>query len=113
MTLKHGQDSKLIVELVDQYATENPSRVWAAVLVNESDLSKGFKDITYGQLANAINHAAFWLQNHLPPASRAFETVAYAGPKDLRYPIVALAVVKTNRKVILRDILPWPRFGVD
>jgi len=91
--------SRFIITLVDQYAFEDPSRVWAAVPIEEDDLSKGFKNITFAELSNAINHAATWMQKNLPIALELFETIAYAGPKDLRYPIIALAAAKVDRKV--------------
>jgi hypothetical protein len=99
MEVNKDLGSRFIVNLVDQYAIEEPSRVWAAVPIEETDLSKGFKNITFAELSNAINHAATWMQKHLPPALEKFEAIAYAGPKDLRYPIIALAAAKVDRKV--------------
>lgn len=90
---------RLLVTLIDQYAATDPSPVWAVVPTDEGDLSKGFKDITYREFANAINIAAAWLQDHLPPLEQDFETIAYAGPKDVRYPVIAVAAAKLRRKV--------------
>jgi hypothetical protein len=92
--------SRLLPTLVDHYATDNVSRVpWATIPIDNTDLSQGFKDITYSQLANAVNHAAGWLLKNLPAATTEFETIAYVGPKDIRYPILTLAVAKLGRKV--------------
>ncbi|KAF2179124.1 putative AMP-binding enzyme [Zopfia rhizophila CBS 207.26] len=101
MAVDDKPGSRLLVALIDEHATTDPLRVWAAVPVDDGDLTKGFHDITYRAFANAINHAACWLQNHLPPAAGPFETVAYAGPKDIRYPIIAVAVAKVGRKLLL------------
>lgn len=90
---------RLLVSVVDEYAKDSPSRVWAVVPLDEGNLAKGFKDITYFTLANAVNHAASWLQKVLPPPGAPFETVAYAGPKDIRYPVLAIAAAKVGRKV--------------
>jgi acyl-CoA synthetase (AMP-forming)/AMP-acid ligase II len=90
---------RLIVALIDQYAASDPSPVWAVVPIDEGDLSKGFREITYREFANAINTAAAWLQDHLPFPERDFETIAYSGPKDIRYQIVAVAAAKLRLQV--------------
>ncbi|MCJ1388063.1 hypothetical protein MMC18_000907 [Xylographa bjoerkii] len=93
---------RLIVSLIDSIAIEDPGRAWASVPIDDSDLSKGFKDISYKELAIAINHSAHWLQEHITDNVRGeFETLAYAGPKDLRYPILAVAAVKCGKKLLL------------
>ena len=99
MATKTQLGCRLLVTLIDQYAATEPSPVWAVVPVDEGDLSKGFKDMTYREFANAINIAAAWLQDRLPHFEQGFETIAYAGLKDIRYPIIAVAVAKLRRKV--------------
>lgn len=90
---------RLVVSLIDQYSKESPERVWASVPQVETNLAKGFKDITYRHLANAINHASCWLDATLGKSNGSFETFAYGGPKDLRFPILAVAAVKVGRQV--------------
>ncbi|CAI6333958.1 unnamed protein product [Periconia digitata] len=95
------KNSNLLISLVDAYSKEEPPRVWAMLPNDDDDLSRGFRDVTYRQLSNAVNHAAHWLLQSLPPAVEPFGTVAYVGPKDIRHSIVALAVGKLRRKVLL------------
>lgn len=90
---------RLIVSLIDSFAKDDPAKVWASIPVDDEDLSKGFRDIHYAQLSNAINHAAWWLDSTLGRSKHPFETFAYAGPKDLRYPILTVATVKVGRQV--------------
>ncbi|MCJ1465426.1 hypothetical protein MMC07_004044 [Pseudocyphellaria aurata] len=92
---------RLVVSLIDRYSKESPERVWASVPQDESNLAKGFKDITYRNLANAVNHASWWLDASLGKSNGSFETFAYAGPKDLRFPILAVAAVKVGRQILL------------
>ena len=92
---KIGQ--RLISSLIDEYAANDPSRVWASMPVANEDLSRGFQDITYGRFANAIDTATWWLQGRL---EKQVETVAYAGPKDLRYAILAVAALKLGKKAL-------------
>ena len=67
---------------------------WASVLVDEEDPSKGFKFGTYKQFANATNCAAWWIKENVGGTPGDFKTLAYAGPKGLRYPRLAVAVVR-------------------
>lgn len=84
--------------MIDYYAAEAPEKVYACVPKSE-DLSAGLLDVTYKQFANAINHAAWWLCAELGTCKESFDTFAYAGPKDLRYPILAVAAAKVGRRV--------------
>ena len=98
---------RLIGRLIDEYAANDPTRVWASIPVDDNDLSRGFQDITYKQFANAINHAAWWLKGQLVAKNKdngngsptETFTFAYAGPKDLRCPIIAVAALKLGNQV--------------
>lgn len=58
-----GQKGKrLLANVIDFYSSNDPTRVWATAPVDDEDLSKGYKDITYEEYANAINHASWWLK---------------------------------------------------
>lgn len=58
-----GQKGKrLLANVIDFYSSNDPTRVWATAPVDDEDLSKGYKDITYKEFANAINHASWWLK---------------------------------------------------
>lgn len=99
MTSSEDVGARLLVAQIDKLAADT-SRIWASIPVDDESLSKGFQDVTYTAFANAINRAAIWLHNKLPAAVQQFETVAYCGPKDIRYPILAVAVAKVGRKVL-------------
>ena len=99
MVSKEERGKRLLANVIDSYAINDPERVWVSAPVDNEDLVKGFRDITYKQFANAINYASWWLKEKTAPAAPLFETVAYAGPKDLRYPILALAAVKCGKQV--------------
>lgn len=98
---------RLIGSLIDDYAANDPTRVWAAIPIDDNDISQGFQDITYKQFANAINHATWWLKRELEIKNRGdvngnpaeTSTFAYAGPKDLRCAIIAVAALKLEKKV--------------
>lgn len=95
--VQHGE--RLAISLVDEHARTIPQSPWVSVPINDHDMSKGYKDITWSQFANAINYAAHWLEHSLPRSEKAFQCFAYVGPKDLRYPILAMAAGKVGKVV--------------
>ena len=96
---------RLLPTVIDHYAKSAPHSVWASIPRDENDLSRGFRDITYREFGNAINHASWWLENNnlgstISSNNGVFqETFAYIGPKDLRYPVLAVAAAKVGKKV--------------
>ena len=95
---KRGQ--RLLPITLDRIALTQPYRPWISVPLNNSDISKGFIDITFKQFANAINHAAAWLESSVGNVG-LFEVFAYEGPADARLAIIAVAAAKVGWKVFL------------
>ncbi|KPM41877.1 hypothetical protein AK830_g4721 [Neonectria ditissima] len=95
---------RLLVNIVDHIAKTDPSRPF--IFVPQSSIpSAGWKPITFGQLANAINHVAYEVRTRLSalqkqPQRDQFPTLAYIGPNDARYVIVMLACVKAGHKAL-------------
>ncbi|CAG8909802.1 unnamed protein product [Penicillium egyptiacum] len=104
--MKHGE--RILVSVVENRASNNSGNPWVSVPVDDQDLSQGYKDINFRQLNNYANHAAQWLTESLPQTSEPFQCVAYAGPKDLRYPILALAAAKVQKVLVLPSPLITP-----
>lgn len=97
---------RLIPSTLDHIAKVNPNKVFGSLPVSNTDLEAGFKDLTYGQIANAINGVAWWLEREIG-RSDDYETLAYLAPNDFRYPIFAVAAVKAGYKVSLHLSCPW------
>lgn len=89
-----------LIQLLDHYAKTEPDRAYLSIPVDQKDLSAGFKDVSYGAFANAVDHCVHWLNSVLPLATEPFETVAYSGPRDIRYPMLACALAKLERKLL-------------
>ena len=87
---------RIISSLIDDLARETPHRCFCS-LPRTTRIEDGFRDITYGVLANAINRIAWWIQEKLG-RNEDFETLAYVGPPDLRYIVVTIAAQKTGYK---------------
>ena len=89
--------ARLLPRVVDDLARSNPQRVFASVPL-ASDVSQGFRDIKMADVAQAVDYLAWWLQEHVGN-STSFETLAYMGIPDIRYPVLFLAAVKCGYKV--------------
>lgn len=90
---------RLLSALVDERAASNHERPFAVIPRSaQTEAGYGYHDITYRVLADAVNRCAYWIIEVLGMSS-SLETVVYVGPNDLRYQILALAVVKTGHVV--------------
>lgn len=90
---------RLVPTVIDEKATSTPRAVWCSLPYDDSDLSKGYEDITYATLSNAINKLSWIIYDNFGPSDR-FETIAYMGKPDIRYHIVQTAVAKTGYQVL-------------
>ncbi|KAI9035183.1 putative AMP-binding enzyme [Aspergillus affinis] len=96
----HGK--RILASVIEARAQEGPrTESWISLPVNDKDLSAGFRDVSFWQLNNAANHAARWLNRALPATTEPFQPFAYAGPKDLRYAVLAVAAAKVQKVMVL------------
>jgi acyl-coenzyme A synthetase/AMP-(fatty) acid ligase len=98
--------TRLLPTLIDEIATKTPTRIYASIPKNDTDLSQGFKNVTYAEFAQAIDACSRWLDETLGKAADGtFPTFAYFGPRDPGYCIVVVAAAKVGRKVLLASHL--------
>jgi acyl-coenzyme A synthetase/AMP-(fatty) acid ligase len=96
MVLKDGPQ-RLLPKIIDFNAETHPTKLYAIFPKSEL-LSDGLYEFTYKQFADSINQISWWLDESIGK-SQSFDTIAYIGPKDIRYSILAVAAIKTGRKV--------------
>lgn len=97
----------LIPTLVDKRAALTPHNVYAEYPFSPHTYDQGYRRILFTDLANAVNGIAWWLHQTLGP-SHNFETLAYIGPNDIRYPAIILGAVKAGYTV-RSPSFPWIR----
>ncbi|KAL8788720.1 MAG: hypothetical protein Q9213_001534 [Squamulea squamosa] len=102
-TRKSEYGSRLLPQVLDELAANESERIYAA-FPKTADLKDGFRTVTMAQMAQAVNHMAWWLKDNIGTSS-SFETISYLGVPDIRYAIVFLAAVKCGYKVLF----PSPR----
>ena len=88
---------RLLPVLIDDIAASDPERVFASIPLT-TEPSAGFRDVNFADLSKAIDRCSWWVKEQVG-RSTSFETVAYIGPLDLLYHILAFACVKTGHKV--------------
>ena len=95
--------------MLDDNALSSPNRVFACIPAGQ-EVSAGYKDITFRQLADAVNHRAHWLEQSFG-RSKNLETLTYLAIPDLRYTIMFLAAIKCGYKVsVLISKAGWCQF---
>ncbi|KAL9094874.1 MAG: hypothetical protein Q9165_002823 [Trypethelium subeluteriae] len=90
----------LLPNHVDRLARETPQALYAEYPVSPLNYDEGYRQITYRDYANAINGAAWWLSDVLGQ-SKEHEVLAYIGPNDIRYTVLALAALKAGYVLFL------------
>lgn len=97
---KPSCEGRLVVDIVDEVAASDPSRPFIYT-PRTNKPEDGWEPISYGELANAVNHVARLIAATVKRDSlEDFPTIAYVGPSDVRYPVVMLASIKAGCKAL-------------
>ncbi|KAH8810616.1 hypothetical protein F5884DRAFT_257643 [Xylogone sp. PMI_703] len=88
----------LIPHAIDDLGRDEPDRILYE-FPRHNDLTQGFQSVSAGVFANAINRAAWYLEDSLGKGVN-FETLGYIGPGDLRYLILTVAAIKAGYKML-------------
>jgi hypothetical protein len=91
--------TRLLTQTLDSITLETPERVYASIPISEN-VSDGFRDVTFRDVANGVNYFAHQLES-LYGRSSCHETLMYVGIPDLRYIMVFLGAIKCGYKVRL------------
>ena len=85
--------------ILDDRAASTPDRTYASIA--RADWRRdGYQDVSYRQIANAVQKMSWWLDEKLDTVD-SIDSLAYMGPNDLRYLFLIMAATKTNRRVSL------------
>lgn len=89
---------ELFPDIINRLGRESPERVFCAV-PRGSEVSDGFRDVTFRMFANATSRAAWFIEQSIG-TSTTCETICYLGPSDLRYCILVIAAAKAGYKTL-------------
>ncbi|KAF5360227.1 hypothetical protein D9757_011887 [Collybiopsis confluens] len=94
------RQSRLLPVILSTLARDTPERVYACIPKSEDIAKDGYSNITYRQFLNAVDNAAWWLDEIFDEKGQG-EVFTYMGPRDLRYGILLIAGIKTGRVIFL------------
>lgn len=94
MTSRNWRD-ELVPNIIDHIAEVDPEAFYAEYPVSTLTYDHGYRKITFGDFASAVDCVAWWMHETLGPA-KDFEVLAYTGPNDLRYSALILSAVKSG-----------------
>ncbi|KAF4310078.1 putative nrps-like enzyme [Botryosphaeria dothidea] len=88
---------------IDDIAASAPSRAWM-ITPRTSDIHGEWRTITFDEFAKAVNGTARWIERTIGVAKDQRETVAFMGVNDVRYGVITVALMKTNRRALLLSL---------
>jgi acyl-CoA synthetase (AMP-forming)/AMP-acid ligase II len=93
---------RLMPTILHYEAEHNPQRTFA-IAAKSDNIEDGFQEVTFQQVAQAVNHVSHWFQARFESSNKPVHqtTLAYIGPPDLRYNIIFYAAVQCRYKVRL------------
>ncbi|KAG9231151.1 hypothetical protein BJ875DRAFT_383602 [Amylocarpus encephaloides] len=93
---------QLLPNIVDGMAHTRPQMLYGELPVSLTSYDQGYRTITYGAFANAINGIAWWLTKELGPGKN-FPAICFMGLNDVRYIVMVLGAVKAGYKLFLNS----------
>ncbi|KAL4894247.1 AMP-binding enzyme [Aspergillus ambiguus] len=96
--VQHGQ--RILATVIESRAQE-PHVTWVSLPVDENDLTRGFRSLSYDILNNAANNAARWLRKHLPQGEEPFQCFAYARKTFMIVPS-PLITAETQLRILVK-----------
>ena len=94
--LKFGE--RILPQALNDVSIATPERLYASIPRLATDLSQGFRDVTFRDMDHCMDILSHWIHEKLGLAD-TFETLCYIGIPDLRGAMVFLAGVKCGYKV--------------
>jgi acyl-CoA synthetase (AMP-forming)/AMP-acid ligase II len=71
-----------LVHVLEERAAETPDRPCYSIANSTTDPTKGWRDVSYGKFANAVNVASQWLIDTFGRRGSEYEVFAYIGPNE-------------------------------
>jgi acyl-CoA synthetase (AMP-forming)/AMP-acid ligase II len=96
---------ELLPLVLFRLAAEHPDITYAMFPINPTNISLGYRKITFAQVANAVHAMAWWFEGNVGKLGEdkkdGSETLVYMGPNDIRYAVLCLGSVVAGYKVCL------------
>ncbi|KAF2859785.1 acetyl-CoA synthetase-like protein [Piedraia hortae CBS 480.64] len=90
-----------IPQVVERLALTNPYETWVRI-PKDPDLTQGWKDVTYQDLAVAVDGLCYWIEKQIGVGDG--RVVAYMGLNDPRFVVAIVALIKTGYRALLPSL---------
>lgn len=107
-TAKAAGHIKTLPKVLEELARDYPDSTWMNI-PNDSELSQGYRAITYRELAAAVNGMTRWIGRLVGIGRRSTDIAAYIGTNDARYAVAQIGLMKAG----YMTMLPSPRNSAD
>lgn len=91
---------RTLLRIIDKIALSEPRKLYCIQPVS-SDISDGWREISFSLLSHSVNRMAVWIQENVA-VSNGPETLAYIGANDIRYVAFILACMRLRHTVRFR-----------
>ncbi|UNI19370.1 hypothetical protein JDV02_005556 [Purpureocillium takamizusanense] len=102
----YGQ--RLLTSIIDERALASPLKPFMSIPAGDT-VADGQRDISYGDIARAINRCAWWIENTLGKGVDFPPIATYMSPMDFRHVILIFGAIKSGYKMFYSS----PRNHVD
>ena len=86
-----------VLQKLDKLVAEQPDALYFIQPVS-TDIADGWKDVSFRDLADAIEYMALWIYNEVPSTDGP-STLAYLGRNDVRYSAFVYACMRHQHTV--------------
>lgn len=93
-----ASQGKLLPTIIDELARDEPNGLWMEYPTSPTSLDVGYSQITYAELANAVNGVANCITSALGRANTG-ESLAWLAPNSPLCSITLIAAMKAGFKV--------------
>lgn len=88
-----------LIQAMDALTTLDPARLYC-IQPKSSDISHGWKNISFADMQGAVNHTVSWIQeNCMASTGNQPQVLAYMGANDVRYLAFIFACMRLRHTV--------------
>ena len=98
--------TKRLPDSVDELSRDFPNNTFLTI-PHDGDLSRGWRNISYREVAQAVDGMCTWLEENFGVGTRNVDVAAYIGINDARYAVTEVGLMKAGYKALL----PSPRIS--
>ncbi|KAL9616239.1 MAG: hypothetical protein Q9160_008865 [Pyrenula sp. 1 TL-2023] len=89
---------RLMTSIIDETAKRKPEQCFMSI-ARGSNLDDGLRDISYAEMARAINRCAWWMEQQLGKGVDFPTITTFIDPMDFRHVVLIFGAIKSGYKV--------------